>query len=90
MNLADYEIENLFVSGDISNFEPITVPEGHVFVMGDNRYNSADSRFWGFVDVQKIKGKGQFIYWSKEERPGILGFFEMDSYHPQRILHKLN
>lgn len=46
------------------NFGPVTVPEGHVFVMGDNRDHSFDSRFWGFVPYEDIKGKAFIIYWS--------------------------
>jgi signal peptidase I len=46
------------------NFGPITVPEDKVFVMGDNRDNSHDSRFWGFVDVSAVKGEAFMIYWS--------------------------
>ena len=46
------------------NFGPVTVPQGKLFFMGDNRDNSNDSRFWGFVDENDVKGKAMFIYWS--------------------------
>jgi signal peptidase I len=46
------------------NFGPVTVPEESYFVMGDNRDQSLDSRFWGFVRAEKIRGKAFRIYWS--------------------------
>jgi signal peptidase I len=46
------------------NFGPVTVPPGKFFVMGDNRDQSYDSRYWGFADEADVKGQATFIYWS--------------------------
>ena len=55
----------------VSKFGPVYIPEGKLFAMGDNRYNSADSRYWGFVDSNTVTGKGQMIYWSHDPRKSI-------------------
>lgn len=49
--------------GARDNFGPVTVEAGHYFMMGDNRDNSSDSRYWGLLDEKLIKGKAWVIYW---------------------------
>jgi signal peptidase I len=49
------------------NWGPLVVPPGKVFTLGDNRDNSEDSRFWGFLDEGKITGRPMFVYYSFEK-----------------------
>jgi len=49
-------------------YGPVTVPTGQYFVMGDNRDNSQDSRYWGFLPREYIEGRALMIYWSYESR----------------------
>lgn len=55
-----------------------TVPEGKLWVMGDNRRNSKDSRFWGFVDEKTVIGKATMIFWSHDPEESIFSGYKLD------------
>jgi signal peptidase I len=58
----------------------IVVPEGSYFVMGDNRNNSEDSRWWGFVSRDLVIGRAMFVYWSYDESAPTTGNFLIDFF----------
>lgn len=51
----------------------LIVPQGHYFVLGDNRDDSYDSRYWGFVPAENVVGRPLIIYWSMEQPPATIG-----------------
>lgn len=68
-----------------SSYGPVTVPAGHYFMMGDNRDNSQDSRYWGFLPREYVKGKALFVYFSFGDGSGLLGNIRW-----RRILHQIH
>jgi signal peptidase I len=69
---AHFTDSTITPGGQRDNMPAKTVPEGKFFVMGDNRDRSFDSRFWGFANIDDIKGKATFVYWSRDVSQGWL------------------
>jgi signal peptidase I len=59
-----YAVHHAPVHNPLESWGPTVVPEGRLFVMGDNRDNSSDSRDWGFVPLGNVIGSPMFVYWS--------------------------
>lgn len=64
LSQAAYADGDREIHGFRDNYGPATIPPNKLFVMGDNRDRSHDSRFWGFVNLDDVKGKAFLIYWS--------------------------
>lgn len=89
------EGESVYVNGepedaDYTYYDPnllappedidIVIPEGKLWVMGDNRRNSKDSRYWGYVDEDSVSGRGVMIFWSHDPEENLL-----EGYRFERI-----
>jgi signal peptidase I len=71
------------------NYGPVTVPAGHYFMMGDNRDNSQDSRYWGFMPRDYVKGKALFVYFSVNDEPGGLSQI-LSGVRWSRLFHQIH
>ena len=68
-------------------YGPVTVPDGHYFMMGDNRDNSQDSRYWGFLPQEYVKGRALFVYFSFGQESGLSGL--VTGVRWSRIFHQI-
>ena len=72
--------EGMTVGDAFEGKEEITVPPGNYFVMGDNRNNSEDSRYWGYVPRDLVIGRAMFVYWSYDEGAPTTGLGKLADF----------
>lgn len=69
------------------NWGPLVVPPASYFMMGDNRYNSKDSRYWGFVPRANLRGRPMFVYYSYDPEAGLEFFRAVTEIRWRRLGH---
>ena len=75
-----YEFVKPFLDFDTNNFSEVTVPENHFFVLGDNRDNSQDSRYIGFIPKNNLVGRAEMVFLSFDTEIG--SFFKFWTWYP--------
>jgi len=87
LQLEPYVIHTSNINDPIrDNFGPLEVPEGHLFMMGDNRDNSADSRFWGTLPMDNVRGRAFVRYFSWEDNGRLWDKIQKKKVRWERIL----
>ena len=85
--LMPYHAEEGALDFDVRvQYGPVTVPDGQYLMLGDNRDNSQDSRYWGFLPRDYVKGKALFVYFSLDDQSGGL----LSGVRWSRILHQIH
>jgi signal peptidase I len=82
-------VQEEYRRANIKNYGPVTVKDGHYFMMGDHRNESSDSRVWGEVPRSLIKGRALLIWWSYDEQKSsaYMGFSERMKSWGDKFIH---
>ena len=80
-NIQGRSSQGVYLSPYGDSQEPIIVPAGHLFMMGDNRNNSEDSHVWGFLDQKRVIGRACLLFWRRLEPPPYPRTLEQNYEH---------